>query len=94
MELPLGLTVASSVRAHRRADGVVELRSRPPQVEGTVRDACEALGGVDENLVYELIATGQIRAYKPNPMAKKGRWRVVMASVWSLKERQLRRPVE
>jgi hypothetical protein len=90
LELPLGLVASSSVSARRRADGVIELRARAPQLEGTVRDAREALGGVSTTVIYELLATGQIRGYKANPGARKSRWRILMGSVWALKERQLR----
>lgn len=86
MELPLRLVAAPGARIVRRADGVTEIRPTAPQIEGTVADACRILGGVGPDVVYELIAAGVIQAYKPNPTRRKGRWRVVLASVWAIKE--------
>lgn len=69
------LTVAKSDRKLRRW--------------GSVQQACKILDDCDREIIYDLIATHEIRAYKRRPQRSNSHWRVDLLSVWEHKQRQM-----
>ena len=56
---------------------------------GSVQQACRVLDECDREIVYDLIATGEIRGYKRRPLRPNSHWRVDLLSVWEHKQRQM-----
>ncbi len=56
---------------------------------GSAREACRILDDCDVKLLYELIARGDIAAYKRRPHASNSHWRVDLLSVWKFKQSQI-----
>lgn len=56
---------------------------------GSVRQACKILDDCDREVIYDLIAVGQVRAYKRQPQRPNSHWRVDLLSVWEHKQRQM-----
>lgn len=69
------LTVANSDRKLRRW--------------GSVQQACKILDDCDREVLYDLIETKQVRAYKRRPHRPNSHWRVDLLSVWEHKQSQM-----
>lgn len=56
---------------------------------GSVREAARILDECDREVIYDLIATRQVRGYKRRPLRNNSHWRVDLLSVWEHKQRQM-----
>lgn len=56
---------------------------------GSVAQAGKILDECDREIIYDLIATKEIRAYKRRPSRPNSHWRVDLLSVWEHKQRQM-----
>jgi hypothetical protein len=56
---------------------------------GSTKRACMILDNCDRQVIYDLLASGQIAGYKNNPAARNSHFKVDLLSVWRHKERQI-----
>jgi hypothetical protein len=56
---------------------------------GSVQEACKILDDCDREIIYDLIATQQVRGYKRRPNRSNSHWRVDLLSVWHHKQSQM-----
>lgn len=56
---------------------------------GSVQEACKILDDCDREILYDLIATKQVRGYKRRPQRPNSHWRVDLLSVWHHKQAQM-----
>jgi len=56
---------------------------------GSVQEACKILDDCDREVLYDLIATKQVRGYKRRPHRPNSHWRVDLLSVWQHKQNQM-----
>ena len=58
---------------------------------GTVEKACAILDDCHREVIYDLIASKAVKAYKLKPHRPNSHWKVDLLSVWEHKQKQLHR---